>query len=552
MKSNKQNQGEIAWSVEAFESRLLMDGDVSALLSGGDLVIRGDAQDNQIVITQLAAGTIRIAGLEQTTVNGKPSVDVQNFSGDLLVQMQQRGDDNVAIMGPLNVPHDLRARLSAGELVIEGSSGLVNIGNNLNVQTGRDGHLTIRNEVKTGGGTSIDAGGDVNFVGARATLPDFASAKFDNSLKINNPYFPVVPGTIYTYHTEGVDDETGQAKTQDNTVEVLANTRTIQGVKVREVRDRVFEGGLLIEDTFDWYAQDNNGNVWYFGEAVTDFQYDDTGKLIGTNHDGSWEAGQGGSKAGIIMEANPRLGYRYFQEFSPNNVMDHGEGLAKGETARVPAGKFTNVFRTEEASVMEPFSLADKLYAPGIGTITEFELDLEDNEVIETVRLVSVTLNGKPVTQLVPTKGFKGVNSSGRFIGGAEIGGEAAIAAKGPVVINGGKFHGDTSVNSGAELIVVDSILRDDASFATNDTLSLKGISADGTIRATANPDDVFIFDSHISRFVGRFGAGDNSLAVKHSVFDVLDADGGAGRNTFHDLGDNVFGKLILRRFVKA
>src|SRR5258708_37640092 len=143
MKSNKQNKGEIAWSVEAFESRLLLDGDVSALLSGGDLVIRGDAQDNQIVITQLAAGTIRIAGLEQTTVNGQPSVDVQKFSGNLLIQMQQRGDDNVAIMGPFNVPHDLRARLSAGELVIEGSTGAVNIGNNLNVQTGRDGHLTI-------------------------------------------------------------------------------------------------------------------------------------------------------------------------------------------------------------------------------------------------------------------------------------------------------------------------------------------------------------------------------------------------------------------------
>jgi hypothetical protein len=320
---------------------------------------------------------------------------------------------------------------------------------------------------------------------------------------------------------------------------------------VRVVDDRVYEDGRLIEDTHDWYAQDNNGNVWYFGEDVTNYEYDNNGKLIDTNHDGSWEAGQDGSHAGIIMEARARVGHRYFQEFSPNNVMDWAEGLASGETATVPKGTYTNVFRTEEASVMEPFSLANKLYAPGVGTIAEFEMDLEDNEVIETVHLVSLTLNGKAVSRLVPAKGFTGRNIGGRFIGGADSSGATEVQSDGPTVINGARFRQDLSADSGDALIFVDSTLGD-AVLSTDDTLSLKSVLASGTVQARGNPDDVYIFDSRISRFIARLGGGNDSLSVSHSRFDLFDADGGAGKNTFHDAGNNHFGKFRLRRFAKV
>jgi hypothetical protein len=251
------------------------------------------------------------------------------------------------------------------------------------------------------------------------------------------------------------------------------------------------------------------------------------------------------------MEARPRVGHRYFQEFSPNNVMDWGEGLAKGETATVPKGTYKSVFRTEEASVMEPLSLANKLYAPGVGTIAEFEMDLEDNEVTETVKLVSLTLNGKPVSRLVPVKGFIGSNIGGRFIGGADTSGETSIDAGGPVVINDAQFRDHLSAHSADALILVDSQLRD-AVLSTNDTLSLKSVIADGTVQVGGNPDDIYIFDSKISRFIAQLGAGGNSLSVSHSSFDVFNADGGGGKNIFHDVGNNDFGKLTLRRFTSV
>ena len=540
-----------AMNLESLERRLVLNGAVSAMLLGNDLIIHGDGDDNQITITQANTGTLRIAGSDDTTINGNPLLDIPQFAGNLIIEMQEGGDDQVVIFGPLNLPHDLRARMNAGQLVIEGSEAPVNIAGNLNVHMGKNGTAILRNEVAIAGQQSIDAG-EVNFVGGHATLPNFAAAKFDNGLKIDNPYFPVVPGTVWKYHIAGTDDETGEPITQENTVTVLPDTRTIQGVKVRVVDDQVFENGHLIEDTHDWYAQDNNGNVWYFGEGVTDYVYDDSGKLIDTNHDGSWEAGQGGSHAGVIMEANPRVGHRYFQEFSPNNVMDWGEGLAKGQSATVPAGNFTGVFRTEEASVMEPFSLANKLYAPGVGTIAEFELDLEDNEVMETVSLVSLTLNGKPVTQVVAPKGFTGTNAGGRFIGGADLAGPTTLNTRGPIVINGSTFHDELRARAGDALILDDSKLADDAILGTTDTLTLRGVFSNGAIRITANPDEVNILDSRINRFFAELGRGNDTLNVSNSNITTLQADGGAGKNIFHDGGNNNFGKRRLSRFVKA
>lgn len=551
MRSTKQHRNRTAWGVEALESRLLLDGDVTAALRGSDLIVGGDAADNQILISQPNPGTIRIAGLEGTKVNGKKSVDLPRASGDLTILMEQGGEDRVAIQGPFDVRDALRGNLDAGEFLVEGSDGPVNIGGDLTVSTGDQGHVTIRNEVRVGGDTSIHGGLDANVIAGRATLPDFAAARFRNSLRINNPYFPVVRGAAWTYNSEAVDEETGQVTHETLMVEAQG-TRTIQGVEVRVVRDRVYREGILIEDTFDFYAQDDRGNVWYFGEDVTNFEFDDQGKLIGTNKHGSWEAGVGGSHAGIIMEARPRIGYRYFQEFSPDNVMDQAVGLATNETATNPVAQYTRVFRTLEASVVEPLSLAHKQYAPGVGIIAEFELDIEDDEVTQTIQLVSLKLNGRSVTQLVPTRGFTGINTTGRFIGGAEFNDDASIEADGPVILNGAEFAGKLDAATAAQLIAVDTVLSDDASFLVGDSLSLKGVTADGTVDVRGKLDNVHIFNSDISEFDARFGPADDSMVVKDSEFDALFADGGPGRNTFERIGNNVFGKLTLRRFVEV
>jgi hypothetical protein len=320
-------------------------------------------------------------------------------------------------------------------------------------------------------------------------------------------------------------------------------------VKVRTVRDQVFTDGLLTEDTLDWYAQDDNGNVWYFGEDTTTLEYDEKGHLISTAKEGSWRAGVDGAQAGTIMEARPRVGHRYYQEFAPGNVMDQGQGLTTNATASVPAGTFRGVFKTLEQSVIEPLVLENKFYAPGIGVVLERDLDAEDDEILMTNRLVSVTLNGKPVTRIVPIDGFRGVNAGGRTVGGASLGGEAGIAAKGPVVLNGAHAGGKLTVRSDAQIIVSDSGLAADASLSTNDTLSLKNVSADKTIFAGGDPDDVYVFDSHIHSFQGTFGRANTALVVKGSVFDTLIVDGGPGRNTYDDRGRNVFGQLTLKRF---
>jgi hypothetical protein len=140
----------------------------------------------------------------------------------------------------------------------------------------------------------------------------------------------------------------GEISTETVVVKVLNETRSVLGVSSRVVRDRVYVGELVIEDTFDWYAQDDGGNVWYMGEDVTDFEYDDEGNLIGTSHPGAWEAGVDGAQPGHFMNANPQIGEHYYQEFYAGVAEDEGEGIGLNETHSVPFGTFVGVLRTRD------------------------------------------------------------------------------------------------------------------------------------------------------------------------------------------------------------
>ena len=108
------------------------------------------------------------------------------------------------------------------------------------------------------------------------------------SALITNPFFPLVPGSAHTFVVETQDE------IEIIVVEVLEVTRLVAGVQCAVVRDRVYVDEVLIEDTYDWYAQDNAGNVWYMGEEVTNYEYDDDGNVIGTDSEGAWEAGERG------------------------------------------------------------------------------------------------------------------------------------------------------------------------------------------------------------------------------------------------------------------
>jgi hypothetical protein len=180
------------------------------------------------------------------------------------------------------------------------------------------------------------------------------------SLDIDNEYWPMEPGTQWTYRE--IDEEGNE---QEVVVTVTSETREIaNGVTARIVRDTVSESGVVVEDTFDWYAQDADGNIWYLGEDTAEFE---DGEIASTS--GSFEAGVDGAMAGIVMPANPTDGMRYRQEYYKGEAEDNGEVLSAEEQAEVPFGHFGDVVLTKDTSAIEPDVLEYKLYAPGVGPV---------------------------------------------------------------------------------------------------------------------------------------------------------------------------------------
>jgi len=226
-------------------------------------------------------------------------------------------------------------------------------------------------------------------------LPDFDAATFaaDSSVS-DNPYLPLVPGTIYTYEGR----EVGNGQTTLSRTFVTFENKEILGVQARVVRDIEFADGLLAEDTRDFFAQDTAGNVWYMGEATMAFEYDEEGNLIGTSTEGSWQAGVDDALPGFIMEANPVVGDNYYQEFAPNNdALDQAAVVSLDETVSIDLGTFTNVLQTLETTELDPDARELKYYAPGVGLVfTEEDLDENLMNPQFLVELVSVEVIPAP------------------------------------------------------------------------------------------------------------------------------------------------------------
>lgn len=194
--------------------------------------------------------------------------------------------------------------------------------------------------------------------------------------EIDNPYFPLIPGTRYYY--EGDDGGTPIS----DVIVVLHRTKEILGVTCVVVRDRAYEDGILVEDTYDWFAQDLDGNVWYFGEDSSDLDPD--GNVI--SKDGSWEAGVDGALPGIIMKADPQVGDQYQQEDAPGIAEDMAKVLSLTQKVRVPFGRFKKCLQTKEYTPLEPGVVEHKFYARGIGFIRSEGVKGSD-EVLELVEV---------------------------------------------------------------------------------------------------------------------------------------------------------------------
>ena len=185
------------------------------------------------------------------------------------------------------------------------------------------------------------------------------------TVDIDNPYWPMQPGTRWTYRELDVDG------TQlDVVVTVTSETKTIaNGVEALVVRDTVSRGDEIIEDTFDWYAQDADGAIWYLGEDTAEFE---NGQVAST--EGSFEAGVDGALAGIAVPADPAPGMVYRQEYSAGQAEDSGEVLSVRELVEVPYGAYDGAMLTRDTNALEPDAAEYKLYAQGVGPVLTLDV----------------------------------------------------------------------------------------------------------------------------------------------------------------------------------
>jgi hypothetical protein len=224
--------------------------------------------------------------------------------------------------------------------------------------------------------------------GRRVSMP-FSAANFSDPLTIDDPYFPLVAGTTYTYEADTPDG------CEVDVFAVTYDTREIDGVTTRVVHDQVFDGdtcttapSALTENTFDHFAQDYHGNVWYFGEDTFDCE----GASNCTPGEGGWIAGVNGAVPGIAFLADPRSGDTYRQEFSAGIAEDQATVTAVGVTARPKRddafrSSYSNCIVTKEFTVLEKGAIGSKTYCPGVGVV----IDIDHHGKIERSELVSIS-----------------------------------------------------------------------------------------------------------------------------------------------------------------
>jgi hypothetical protein len=222
---------------------------------------------------------------------------------------------------------------------------------------------------------------------ARTVAIPFNSANFSHPLHIDNIYFPLVAGTVFTYKSDTPDG------CEVDVMTVTSRTRVIDGVTTRIVHDVVSEGdtcsGTLqrVEDTLDYYAQDDSGNVWYMGEDT----FDCTASGC-TPGEGGWIGGVSGGHPGIVMLANPRSGDTYRQEFRPGIAEDQATVTAIGITARPKRPdayrtSYSNSIKTKEFTVLEKGAIGSKTYCPNVGVVE----DIDHHGKIQRSELTSIS-----------------------------------------------------------------------------------------------------------------------------------------------------------------
>jgi hypothetical protein len=197
--------------------------------------------------------------------------------------------------------------------------------------------------------------------------------------EIDNDRLPFSPGNKWIY------ESTGGEEVERIEVVVTEEKRIVMGVSTTIVRDTVTVDGELVEDTHDWYAQDQAGNVWYFGEETAEYE---NGEIVSTS--GAWEAGVDGALPGIAMKAEPAVGDNYRQEYYPGEAEDMAEVVQAGVSEEVAFGAFDDLIVIEEWTPLEPDVVEEKYYAPGVGVVLETTVEGGSGRI----ELISFTPDG--------------------------------------------------------------------------------------------------------------------------------------------------------------
>jgi hypothetical protein len=194
---------------------------------------------------------------------------------------------------------------------------------------------------------------------------------------IDNPYFSLIPGTTFVY--EGIKD----GERQRDEVKVSTETKTVLGVTCVVVNDVASHNGTPLEVTEDWYAQDKEGNVWYFGEDTKEL--DEQGNVVST--EGTWQGGVDGAEPGIFMPAHPQVTDSFRQEFYKGHAEDMFWVISMDGKVEVPYGSFDGALLTLEWTPLDPKIIDQKYYVSGLGLVLEASATGPN----ERFQLVSVT-----------------------------------------------------------------------------------------------------------------------------------------------------------------
>ncbi len=181
----------------------------------------------------------------------------------------------------------------------------------------------------------------------------------DLSTDIDNPYWPMPVGARWVLRETDAQD--GRLRVE---VVVTDRTRMIRSIEARVVRDVVTENGQLVEKTFDWYAQDSGGSIWYLGEFTREYE---DGEVVST--EGSFEYGVDGAQAGVAVPAQPLAGCAYRQEYLEGVAEDRGRVLSVRDDVAVGGELYRNVLSTSDRVPLEPRVLEHKFYAEGVGPV---------------------------------------------------------------------------------------------------------------------------------------------------------------------------------------